>query len=136
MNDRILIASAGAAIAVLVLVESAMRPIDRKARAAVPALLSLLFAALSLRAVITEGPLGFWPEHVRNRWGNQIWLDLLLAVSSAWFLAAPEARRRGMRPWPWLVFIVATGSIGLLAFAARLTSLRARDDSPPRPRAT
>jgi energy-coupling factor transporter transmembrane protein EcfT len=37
-----------------------------------PLILSLLFLVLSVLAVVTEGPLGFWAEHTRNLWGNQI----------------------------------------------------------------
>lgn len=85
-----------------------------------PAALSAVFACLSLQAVFTEGPLGFWAEHTRNLWGNQIWFDLLLAGGVAWFFAAKKARLLGLRSWPWLLAIVATGSIGLLAFLARI----------------
>lgn len=85
-----------------------------------PAALSIVFACLSLQAVITEGAVGFWVEHTRNLWGNQIWFDLLLAGGVAWFFAAKKARSLGLRSWPWLLVIVATGSIGLLAFVARI----------------
>ena len=85
-----------------------------------PAALSIVFACLSLQAVIIEGAIGFWVEHTRNLWGNQIWFDLLLAGGVAWFFAAKKARSLGLRSWPWLLVIVATGSIGLLAFVARI----------------
>jgi Terpene cyclase DEP1 len=94
----------------------------------VPAALSALFLVLSVRAVLDGGPLGFWPEHIRNPWGNQIWVDLLLAVSIGWFFMVPKARSVGMRPYPWLVLVVATGSIGFLAMLARLLYLR-RDET-------
>lgn len=85
-----------------------------------PAMLSVVFACLTLQAVITEGPFGFWMEHTRNLWGNQIWYDLLLALSVAWFFAAKKAHSLGLRSLPWLLAIVATGAIGLLAFVARI----------------
>ncbi len=44
-----------------------------------PGILSLLFLLVSLQAVLREGPKGFWAEHTRNLWGNQIWFDLCLA---------------------------------------------------------
>jgi predicted anti-sigma-YlaC factor YlaD len=90
------------------------------------AALSLLFAAFSLWAVVQEGPLGFWPEHTRNLWGQQIWFDLLLAAGTAWAALLPRARALGMRPAPWLLAVVCTGSIGLLAMLARLLYLRER----------
>jgi hypothetical protein len=91
-----------------------------------PGLLSVVFMLFSLAAVLHEGPLGFWTEHVRNLWGNQIWFDLLLAIGTAWFLVLPQAKARGMRPGPWLLLIICTGSIGLLAMVARLLYLRDR----------
>lgn len=97
---------------------------DRRRQAwIVPAVLSALFTLLSLRAMLIEGPLGFWPEHTRNLWGNQIFLDLLLAATCAITLSAPAARARGMRLWPWIALILLTGSIGLCAYAARLLYL-------------
>ncbi len=91
-----------------------------------PAAAALLFFLFSLNAVSAEGPLGFWTEHTRNLWGNQIWLDLLLAIGIGWFLVVPQAKALGMRPLPWLVLIACTGSIGLLAMTARLLYLRDR----------
>jgi hypothetical protein len=88
--------------------------------------LSLLFLAFSLVAVVSEGPFGFWTEHTRNLWGQQIWFDLLLAAGTAWAALLPQARALGMRPWLWLLAVVCTGSIGLLAMLARLLYLRER----------
>lgn len=90
----------------------------------VPAALSLVYLLFSLVAVVTEGPLGFWPNHSQSLWGNQVWLDLLLAVGVAWAFVVPEAKTLGMRPLPWLVGILFSGSIGLLAMVARLLYLR------------
>ncbi|MCX5739995.1 MAG: hypothetical protein NTZ61_16160, partial [Proteobacteria bacterium] len=70
--------------------------------------------------------LGFWTEHTRNLWGNQIWIDLLSAVGIAWFLIVPQAKALGMRPLPWLVLVACTGCIGFLAMTARLLYLRDR----------
>ena len=89
-----------------------------------PAGLSLLYLAFSLYAVAVEGPLGFWTEHTRNLWGNQIWFDLLLAIGIGWFLIAPQAKALGMRLLPWLLLVLCTGSIGFLAMVARLLYLR------------
>lgn len=91
-----------------------------------PALLAALFLALSLQAMLTEGPFGFWVEHTRNLWGNQIWYDLLLAVSATLAFAIPQAKLVGMRIIPWALFVLATGSIGLYAFIARLMYLQSR----------
>jgi hypothetical protein len=93
-----------------------------------PAALSLLFLLFSVQAIITEGLFGFWTEHTRNLWSTQIWLDLLLAVSIGWFLVVPQAKAIGMRPLPWFILIVCTGSIGFLAMMARLLYLRENAD--------
>jgi hypothetical protein len=97
-----------------------------------PALLSGAFMLFSLTAVVQEGPLGFWPEHGRNLWCNQIWFDLLLALGTAWFFVLPQASSQGMRPGPWLLLIICTGSMGLLAMVARLLHLRQQDRNQAR----
>lgn len=86
----------------------------------VPASLSAAFAAFSVFVVVQEGPLGFWTEHIRNGWGNQIFIDLLLAATTALLMGAERARAAKMRLQLWVVLVIATGSIGLMAFLARL----------------
>lgn len=92
-----------------------------------PASFAALFSIWTYHAAISEGITGFWIEHGRNAWGNQIWFDLLLATATAWALLLPRARAVAMRPLPWLVLIVCTGSIGLLAMVARCLFLEARN---------
>lgn len=92
----------------------------------VPAAASLGFSLFTLVAVVAEGPLGFWPEHERNLWGTQIWIDLCLAVGVGFAALTPHARALRMRLVPWFVLIVCTGSIALLAMAARVLYLRDR----------
>ncbi|MEL7487754.1 MAG: hypothetical protein AAGJ87_11135 [Pseudomonadota bacterium] len=89
-----------------------------------PALLSAAFFAWSLWAVIDEGPTGFWPEHTRNKWGAQIWFDLLLAVGAGWALIARPAKELGMNLYAWLALTICTGSIGFLAMLSRYLRLR------------
>lgn len=88
-----------------------------------PALLSLLFLAWSIFAIITEGPFGFWSEHIGSLWGNQIWFDLLLAIGIGWYFLLPKAKSHGMRLPLWIIFILCTGCIGLLAMASRVLYL-------------
>ncbi|MEM7642231.1 MAG: hypothetical protein AAF366_06845 [Pseudomonadota bacterium] len=89
-----------------------------------PAACSALLLAWSLAAMGLGGPLGFWTEHIRNLWGVQIFFDLLLAIAVALAFLVPAARAQGMRVTPWLLLIGCTGSIGVLAMAARLMWLR------------
>jgi hypothetical protein len=86
----------------------------------VPAILSLLFLLFSLYPVWMQGPMGFLDEHTRTLWSSQIWFDLLLGVSVAWWWMAPHARALGMRLPLWMALVIATGNIGLLAMLARL----------------
>lgn len=97
----------------------------RPAQWAIPAGVAFLFGLWTLFAAFSEGPTGFWPEHTRNLWGNQIWFDLLLAAAIALTFMMPRARSLGMRTVPWTLLVLATGSIGLLAMYARITYLEA-----------
>jgi hypothetical protein len=61
-----------------------------------------------------------WPlitELLQNPWGLQVSIDLCLAAlfASSWIHA--DARRRGLNPWPWILAMIPTGSISLLAYA-------------------
>jgi TRAP-type uncharacterized transport system fused permease subunit len=89
-----------------------------------PAAISLLFLLFSLLAIATEDLTRFWIDHMRDLWGNQIWLDLLLAVSIGWFLVVPQAKVLKMPLLPWLFLISCTGCIGFLAMIARVLYLR------------
>lgn len=95
----------------------------------VPALLSLAFLGWSAYAVADGGVLGFWPLHTASPWGAQVFMDLLLMALVAWSLLLPRLRVRGLNPWPWLVLVATTGSIGMLAAIARL--LHAEQGSAP-----
>ncbi|WP_219892505.1 hypothetical protein [Aquisediminimonas profunda] len=92
----------------------------------IPAAFSVLFLGWSLFALAQGGLGGVWVEHTRNAWGNQIWFDLLLALGIGWSLLLPRTRAVGMRPWPWLALLLATGSVGLLAMLARCFFLEER----------
>ena len=94
-----------------------------------PACVASGFLLWTLAAVIHEGPTGFWSLHTRGLWGNQIWFGLLFAVSVALAFMVPRARSLGMRTAPWALFVLATGSIGLLAMCARIIQLEAREVS-------
>ena len=124
-----------AALLFVVLAVAAMRHPERRPKWLwrLPAALCAGFLAFSLFAVGIEGSFGFWPEHTRNLWGNQIWFDLLLAVGIAWFLIVPPARKLGMHLPLWLLLIVTTGCIGFTAMLARLLYLQAHTGPDPAP---
>ncbi len=96
----------------------------------VPAALCAGFLVLSLYAVADGGPFGFWAQHVGSPWQSQIFLDLLLMGGVAWFALQPRLRAAGVRPLPWLLLVLATGSIGMLALVARLLHAQHRAGLP------
>lgn len=98
----------------------------RAVRWPLPATACGLFVAWSIAAIAHEGPLGFWDHHVGSLWETQIWMDLLLAASVAWVALLPRLRSVGMRPVPWLLLVLASGSIGLLALLGRVLHLEER----------
>lgn len=91
-----------------------------------PAMLSLMFFLFSAQTMVHEGALGFWTEHTRNRWGNQIWFDLLFATGIGWLLMVPQGKQLNMRLTLWLMLIASTGSVGFLAMVARMLFLQER----------
>lgn len=87
------------------------------------ALVSLFFLVWSVYTMIVEPLNGFWTEHTRNFWGNQIWFDLIFGIAIGWTLILPRARAVGMNIVFWFIFVVATANIGLLAMLARILYL-------------
>jgi hypothetical protein len=121
-------AALAAAVLVASLVVTALRP-NRSVPWWVPAGFSLAFLSFSVPVMVQEGPLGFWPNHTTNGWGNQVWFDLLLALGAGFAGYAARARNQGMLLWLWALTIVATGSIGYFATIARLLYLEGRASS-------
>ena len=90
------------------------------------ALLSIGFAVFTAFTIQREGLMLVWLNHTTNLWGVQVWWDLLFAVGIAAFFIVPRARKQNMAIIPWLLFVAATASIGLLAMVARLFWLERR----------
>jgi len=89
-----------------------------------PALGSAAFLAFSLRVMAVHGPFGFVEVHTNGAWGGQVGTDLVLSATVALFFAAPYAKKHGIKPAPWVVLTLLTGSIGLLAYTARILYAR------------
>ena len=92
----------------------------------IAAALAGFFGAYSAVTIFKEGVLPVWINHTTNMWGVQVWWDLLFAVGIAAFFIVPRARAQNMAVVPWLLFVAATASIGLLAMVARLFWLEKR----------
>ena len=86
--------------------------------------LSVLFGIYTVIAVAHDGVVMFWTNHSANMIGNQVWVDLLLALGMVWFLIARDAKKLGMKVSLWLLFIMCSGSVGALAMVARYTYLK------------
>jgi len=95
----------------------------------IPGVLGGVFLLFSLVQTSIDGPLQFWVSHTMDLTGNQIWFDLLLAVSIGFYLIAPRARAVGMPLLPWGVTVLCTACIGLLPMLARLLWLEGRHQS-------
>ena len=123
MDITHLIAAGAAAVFILVMLSATLAgPI--RVGWQVPAVVSFAFLIFSLVPLFTIGPIGVWVVHTADLWGNQVWIDLLLAVGAAWLLLLPEMKRVGMTPLPWLLLTFCTGCIGLFAALARMMYLR------------
>ncbi|MBY6129107.1 hypothetical protein KUW15_10320 [Qipengyuania aquimaris] len=102
---------------------------EKVGSAALAAALSGGFGAFTAITILYEGVLPVWLNHTQNLWGVQVWWDLLISLTIALFFVLPRARAAGMSVFPWLLFVVCTASIGLLAMVARLFWLEKRAEA-------
>lgn len=116
---------AASTVLVLIMTIVALKP-DLKISHRILAGLSLGFLCFSLYVISKEGVFGFWTEHTRNLWGNQIWFDLLLMTLGVWSLILERASKLKMKILNWLVVILCTGSVGVLLMISRLVYLESK----------
>lgn len=93
-----------------------------------PALLLLVFGAYSALVVAQHGYFGFLAL-LREPWGPQVLIDLALAVGLFVSWMVPDARRRGISPWPYLGLCLTLGSLGALSYLVRRALLPAPADA-------
>jgi hypothetical protein len=105
-----------AALATLVLASLAAAPGSWRLAAG----LCAAFSGFTLWTLAEEGLIRFWMNHATSLTGNQVWFDLLIAVSLAFILMLPRARAQGMAILPWALAVALTASVALLAMMARL----------------
>ncbi|MEP3655981.1 MAG: hypothetical protein ABJO36_13890 [Litorimonas sp.] len=117
-----------AVIPVLIVTLAAMKTNGRMPKNAwmVAVFFCIALTAWTIPAVLSEGLLGFIPAHSQSLWGNQVWFDLLMALTMAWVLILPRAKTLRMNLPLWLLFILCTGSIGFSAMLARMLFLEER----------
>ncbi|WP_315899644.1 hypothetical protein [Qipengyuania gaetbuli] len=128
MSAYAILAAAGL-VSVVIAIGYVLAGSPKIGSATLAAALAAGFAAFTAVTIAREGVLLVWTNHTENLWGVQVWWDLLFAVGIAVFLIAPRARAAGMNLVPWLLFVAATASIGLLAMVARLFWLEARTEA-------
>ncbi|HEU4406128.1 MAG TPA: hypothetical protein VFS43_12755 [Polyangiaceae bacterium] len=88
----------------------------------IPLVAGLAFTAYSLTVVATQGLGALIPSHLSDGsfgWPMQVFTDLVLMAVGFLVLAAPDARRRGITLWPYVLATLALGSIGMLAYYVR-----------------
>lgn len=84
----------------------------------VPVVFVVPLVALTVLAMVEEGPTAFWPAHTGSLWGIQTWYDRLMSLTAAFFLLQNRARASGMKSEVWVILVIFTGSIGLLSMLA------------------
>jgi len=79
----------------------------------------IVFTTFSLWVTARHGYTGFIDSAGRDPWALQMLLDVAIAclIYSVWLV--PDARRLGIRAWPYLIATLFLGSIGGLAYLVR-----------------
>jgi hypothetical protein len=102
------------------MVELRGRPYHEDMRtSSLAALVLATFGAYSIWVVAGHGYTGFLSLAAREPWALQMLLDLVIACSFGIGWMLPDAKKRGITAWPFVVTTVFFGSIGLLAYAVR-----------------
>lgn len=86
-----------------------------------------LFGALTLAALFEVGYIGVFAGQLQN-WGTrQVLADLVLMglLSCGWMV--PDAKARGINPWPFVLLTLGGGSFGPLFYLV-LRELKTRGD--------
>lgn len=124
LTPFIALAGGGLVCAVTAIIVAFARP-DAPGNAMLAAILSASFAGFTAITIATEGVFPVILNHTANLWGVQVWWDLLFSLGIAFVLILPRARAQGMNLPLWMILVLATASIGLLAMCARLFWLEA-----------
>lgn len=102
--------------------------VSRFARWFIPAVVGVTFLVFSVYQVLQDGLIQFWINHTTDLTGNQVWFDLIMAVTIGFYLLAPRARAVGMSLLPWGIAVFATACIALLPMLARVLWLESKQN--------
>lgn len=85
------------------------------------ALVFVAFVGFSTLVVVNHGITGLF-DVLAHQWGQQIFTDLVIALVlfSMWMFR--DAKKRGIPALPYFVLILASGSIGALAYLMHRTA--------------
>jgi len=77
------------------------------------------FVAFSVTVIAAEGFGGLFGLVLREQWGMQMFLDLVIlyGLFCAWLV--PDARGRGIVAWPYVAATLTLGAMGALAYLIR-----------------
>jgi hypothetical protein len=89
---------------------------DMNARAALIAFVLVAFTAFSFIVTAGEPFHGFILLAFKEKWGAQVLVDLVIACTLFMIWMVPDARGRKIPAWPYVILILALGSIGSLAY--------------------
>jgi hypothetical protein len=76
------------------------------------------FVLLSAWATWEVGYLGIFAAALNGPGEMQIFADLCVALTFACGWLRADAAQRGVNPWPWVVAVLPTGSLALVAYVA------------------
>lgn len=85
-------------------------------RRSIAILIIIPFALLSVYAVYKVGYIGIFDYHWHSPAGWQVFVDLVIACVLLLLWLIPEAKARGINPWPFVFITVFLGSFGPLAY--------------------
>lgn len=74
------------------------------------------FSLLSLYAVYKVGYIGIFDYHRYSPAGWQVFTDLVIACVLIMVWMIPEAKRRGINPWPYVAITCVLGAFGPLMY--------------------
>lgn len=83
---------------------------------ALPFLLLVPFTAFSVECMLKDGPVGFVTLALREPWGMQLLLDLMISLGFAMAWTRKDAIQRNL-PWlPYVILMPILGSPAALAY--------------------
>ena len=86
------------------------------------------FTAFSVWVAARHSALGFLSLIPEGGWQTQVFVDLVIALAVASTVVHADARRRGINPWPWMLSMLALGSVGMLAYFVAREFLGRREE--------